>query len=94
MLFRYNRAGSPAESGLHDGWKVAAGGAIVWHQRRRSPMTHRGISFSVSEMEFPGSWKWAVGQGKTISVGVCATRAAAVRQAKTFIESIVDWVAA
>jgi hypothetical protein len=57
-------------------------------------MEHRGISFSVTEFEFPGGWKWAVGKGKTISVGVCATRAAAIRQAKTFIDAILDWVAA
>jgi hypothetical protein len=57
-------------------------------------MIHRGVSFSVTEMEFPGGWKWAVGKGRTISVGVCATRAAAVEQARTFIDAIVDWVAA
>jgi hypothetical protein len=57
-------------------------------------MEYRGVSFSVIELEFPGRWKWAVGKGKTISVGVCASRAAAVRQAKTFIDAILDWVAA
>jgi hypothetical protein len=57
-------------------------------------MKHRGVSFWVTEMEFPGSWKWAVENGKTISVGVCTSKAAAVRQAKTFIDAIVDWVAA
>jgi hypothetical protein len=57
-------------------------------------MKHRGISFSVTEMEFPGGWKWAIGKGRTISVGVCATRTAAIRQARTFIDAIVDWVAA
>jgi hypothetical protein len=57
-------------------------------------MTHRGISFWVTELEFPGGWKWAVGNGKTISVGVCPTRAAAIEQARTFIDAIVDWDAA
>jgi hypothetical protein len=52
---------------------------------------HRGINFSVVEMNFPHSWKWTVGKGKTVSVGVCATRRDAIRQAQTFIESVIDW---
>lgn len=56
-------------------------------------MKHRGINFSVVEMSFPHSWKWTVGKGKTVSVGVCATRLDAIRQAQTFIESVLDWAA-
>ena len=35
-------------------------------------MEHAGVSFSVVEMSFPHSWKWTVGKGKTVSVGVCS----------------------
>ena len=56
-------------------------------------MEHRGINFSVVEMSFPHGWKWTVGKGKTVSVGVCATRLDAIRQAQTFIESVIDWAA-
>lgn len=56
-------------------------------------MEHRGINFTVVEMGFPHGWKWAVGRGKTVSVGVCATRLDAIRQAQTFIESVIDWAA-
>ena len=56
-------------------------------------MKHRGINFSIVEMSFPHSWKWTVGKGKTVSVGVCATRLDAIRQAQTFIESVLDWAA-
>jgi hypothetical protein len=54
---------------------------------------HRGISFSVVEMSFPRSWKWTVGKCKTVSVGVCATRQDAIRQAQTFIDAVTDWAA-
>jgi hypothetical protein len=54
---------------------------------------HRGISFSVVEMSFPHSWKWTVGKGKTVSVGVCASRLDAIRQAQTFIDAVIDWAA-
>ena len=56
-------------------------------------MEHRGISFSVVEMSFASGWKWTVGRGRTISVGVCATRVDAIRQAQTFIDALVDWAA-
>ena len=61
--------------------------------QRRPSVKHRGINFSVVEMSFPHSWKWTVGKGKTVSVGVCATRLDAIRQAQTFIESVIDWAA-
>jgi hypothetical protein len=54
-------------------------------------MKHRGISYSVIEMIFPRSWKWTVGKHRTISVGVCTTRVDAIRQARTFIDALVDW---
>jgi hypothetical protein len=54
---------------------------------------HRGISFSVVEMSFPRSWKWTVGKGKTVTVGVCTTRLDAIRQAQTFIDAVIDWAA-
>ena len=50
-------------------------------------MEHRGISFSVVEMNFPRGWKWTVGKGRTVTVGVCATRLDAIRQAQTFIDA-------
>lgn len=56
-------------------------------------MEHRGISFSIVEMNFPRGWKWTVGKGKTVTVGVCATRLDAIRQARTFIDAVVDWAA-
>jgi hypothetical protein len=56
-------------------------------------MKHRGIPFSVTETGFPNRWKWAVGNGHTISVGVCVTREEAIRQARTFIDAIMDWAA-
>lgn len=56
-------------------------------------MEHRGISFSVVEMSFPRGWKWTVGKSKTVTVGVCATRLDAVRQAQTLIDAVVDWAA-
>jgi hypothetical protein len=46
-------------------------------------MKHRGISFWVTEMEFPGSWEWAVCNGRTVSVGVCSTREEAILQANS-----------
>jgi hypothetical protein len=61
--------------------------------QRRPSVEHRGISFSVVEMSFPHSWKWTVGKGKTVSVGVCATRLDAIRQAQTFIDAVIDWAA-
>jgi hypothetical protein len=54
---------------------------------------HRGIAFSVAEMSFPRSWQWTVGKGRTVTVGVCASRREAIRQAQTFIDAIVDWAA-
>ena len=57
-------------------------------------MKHRGISFWVTETVFPDGWKWTVGNGRTISVGFCSTREEAILQARTFIDAIVDWVAA
>jgi len=54
---------------------------------------HRGIAFSVVEMTFPHSWKWTGGKSKTVPVGVCASRVQAIRQARTFIDAIVDWAA-
>jgi hypothetical protein len=54
---------------------------------------HRGISFSVVEMSFPRSWKWTVGKGGTVTVGVCTSRQAAIRQAQTFIDAVIDWAA-
>jgi hypothetical protein len=54
---------------------------------------HRGIAFSVVEMSFPSGWRWTVGKGRTVTVGVCATRLDAIRQARTFIDAVVDWAA-
>ena len=56
-------------------------------------MEHRGIAFSVVEMTFPRSWKWTVGKSRTVTVGVCASRLEAIRQAQTFIDPIMDWAA-
>jgi hypothetical protein len=56
-------------------------------------MTYRGFSFRVTETGFPDGWKWAVDNGQTVSVGVCATRSDAIRQARAFIDAIVDWAA-
>lgn len=56
-------------------------------------MEHRGVRFSIVEMSYPSGWKWTVGQGRTVSVGVCATRRDAIRQAQTFIDAIMDWAA-
>jgi hypothetical protein len=61
--------------------------------QRRPSVEHRGISFSVVEMSFPRGWKWTVGKGKTVTVGVCATRLDAIRQAQTFIDAVIDWAA-
>jgi hypothetical protein len=52
---------------------------------------HRGISYWVVEMSFPGGWKWTVGKDRTVTVGVCATRTDAIRQARTFIDAVTDW---
>jgi hypothetical protein len=54
---------------------------------------HRGILFSVVEMNFSRGWRWTVGKGRTVSVGVCATRLDAIRQAETFIDAVIDWAA-
>jgi hypothetical protein len=55
---------------------------------------HRGICFSVLEMKsFPRSWKWTVEKSKTVTVGVCATRLDAIREAQTFIDAVIDWAA-
>lgn len=56
-------------------------------------MEHRGVSFSIVQMSYPAGWKWTVGKGRTVSVGVCATRLDAIRQARTFIDAILDWAA-
>ena len=56
-------------------------------------MEHRGIAFSVVEMGFARGWKWTARKGRTVTVGVCATRLDAIRQAKTFIDAVVDWAA-
>jgi len=74
------------------------GGRSSFDQRiikcqRRPSVEHRGIRFSVAEMSFPHSWKWTVGKGRTVSVGVCATRLDAIRQAQTFIDAVIDWAA-
>lgn len=61
--------------------------------RRRPSVEYRGISFSVVEMSFPRGWKWTVGKAKTVTVGVCATRLDAIRQAQTFIDAVIDWAA-
>jgi hypothetical protein len=60
---------------------------------RRSSVEHRGIAFSVVEMSFSNGWRWTVGKGRTVTVGVCATRLDAIRQARTFIDAVVDWAA-
>jgi hypothetical protein len=60
---------------------------------RRSSVEHRGIAFSVVEMSFSSGWRWTVGKGRTVTVGVCATRLDAIRQARTFIDAVVDWAA-
>jgi hypothetical protein len=54
---------------------------------------HRGVRFSIAEMRYLSGWQWTVGKDRTVSVGVCATRADAIRQARTFIDAIVDWAA-
>ena len=55
-------------------------------------MRHRGISFYVTEMSFQGGgWRWTVDNGRTVSVGVSTSRIEAIRQARTFIDAIVDW---
>jgi hypothetical protein len=54
---------------------------------------HRGVRFSIVEMRYLSGWQWTVGKGRTVSVGVCATRADAIRQARTFIDAIMDWAA-
>lgn len=56
-------------------------------------MEHRGVSFSIVQMSYLSGWQWTVGKGRTVSVGVCATRADAIRQARTFIDAIMDWAA-
>jgi hypothetical protein len=61
--------------------------------QRRPSVEHRGISFSVVEMSFPRGWKWTVEKAKTVTVGVCATRLDAIRQAQTFIDAVIDWAA-
>jgi hypothetical protein len=66
---------------------------LVIKCQRRPSVEHRGIRFSVVEMSFPRSWKWTVGKSRTITVGVCATRLDAIRQAQTFIDAVIDWVA-
>jgi hypothetical protein len=75
-----------------------AGESSSFHRRvtkcqRRPSVEHRGISFSVVEMSFPRGWKWTVGKAKTVTVGVCATRLDAIRQAQTFIDAVIDWAA-
>jgi hypothetical protein len=60
-------------------------------QLGQSSMKHRGISFYVTEMNFAGGWRWTVDNGRTVSVGVCASRVEAIRQARTFIDAFVDW---
>jgi hypothetical protein len=54
---------------------------------------HRGIAFSVAEMGFSRGWRWKVEKGRTVTVGVCAKRLDAIRQARTFIDAVVDWAA-
>ena len=56
-------------------------------------MEHRGIVFSVVEMSFSRGWRWKVGKGRTVTVGVCTKRLDAIRQAQTFIDAVVDWAA-
>jgi hypothetical protein len=65
----------------------------VTNCQRRPSVEHRGISFSVVEMSFPCGWKWTVGKAKTVTVGVCATKLDAIRQAQTFIDAVIDWAA-
>jgi hypothetical protein len=78
-------------------WTCASESGSFGHRaikcQRRPSVEHRGISFSVVEMSFPRGWKWTVGKGKTVTVGVCATRLDAIRQAQTFIDAVVDWAA-
>jgi hypothetical protein len=57
-------------------------------------VTHRGVCFFIAEMDVPHHWRWTVNKGRTVSAGVCATRNDAIRQARTFIDAIVDWKAA
>jgi hypothetical protein len=52
---------------------------------------HRGICYWVVEMSFPRGWKWTVGKDRTVTVGVCASRSEAIRQAQAFIDAVVDW---
>ena len=60
-------------------------------------MEHRGISFSVVEMSFPLGWKWTVGKGATVTVGVCATRlmptfrSSCLRRSTTFTNFGKSW---
>jgi hypothetical protein len=54
---------------------------------------HRGICYSVVEMSFPHGWRWTVGKDRTVTVGVCASKSDAIRQARTFIDAIIDWAA-
>jgi hypothetical protein len=42
-------------------------------------------------MSFPRGWKWTVGKDRTVTVGVCASRSEAIRQAQAFIDAVVDW---
>jgi hypothetical protein len=74
-------------------WTTLKWGPGLSSVGRRLSVEHRGIAFSVVEMSFPGGWKWTVGKGRTVSVGVCATRRDAIRQAQTFIDAVVDWAA-
>jgi hypothetical protein len=60
------------------------------HARDRGTSQHQ---FLGRRNELSRSWKWTVGKGKTVSVGVCATRLDAIRQAQTFIDAVVDWAA-
>lgn len=56
-------------------------------------MEHRGVAFTITEMDYPDGWKWTVTKDHTVSAGVCDTREDADRQARTFIDAIVDWAA-
>ena len=56
-------------------------------------MEHRGIALSVVEMCFSRGWRWKVGKGRTVTVGVCAKSLDVIRQAQTFIDAVVDWAA-
>jgi len=52
---------------------------------------HRGICYWVVEMSFPHGWRWTVGKDRTVTVGVCASKSDAIRQARTFIDAVVAW---